>query len=104
MYLEGDIILKQGYINSHLYYIHEGMAEVVLESQDFKFFDYKKVNKFINISNNMSEDDCSCEESSINSNIKNQGSTPNLNEIQNNKDLFQFRLKHPTSQSSGKVT
>ena len=44
---EGDIILKQDDINEYLYYIQDGIAEVIIESMDFMFFDAKSVKKFI---------------------------------------------------------
>lgn len=44
---EGDIILKQDDMNEYLYYIQEGIVEVIIESMDFMFFDHKSVKKFI---------------------------------------------------------
>ena len=40
-YLTGDIILKQGITNYYLYYIHKGLAEVILENSDFEYFNFK---------------------------------------------------------------
>lgn len=40
-YLTGDIILKQGVTNDHLYYIHKGFVEVILENTDFEYFNFK---------------------------------------------------------------
>ena len=37
--MSGDIILKQGDIGRHFYFIHQGIAEVVHEYEDFMFLD-----------------------------------------------------------------
>lgn len=57
LYLEGDIIIKQGDMNDYFYYIHEGLAEVFMESHDFLYFDYKHVRTFINSSKTKNEEE-----------------------------------------------
>jgi len=46
-YLEGDIIIKQGDMNEYFYYMHDGLAEVIMEFIDFIYFDYQSVAKFV---------------------------------------------------------
>lgn len=45
--MNGDIILKQGLLNEYVYFIIEGLVEVILEHNDFEYFDHNKVNQFI---------------------------------------------------------
>jgi CRP-like cAMP-binding protein len=40
-------VLKQGDMNDNFYYLHEGLAEVIMETEDFLFFDHEAVKKFI---------------------------------------------------------
>jgi hypothetical protein len=42
-------------MNEYFYYIHEGLAEVIIESQDFLYFDYKHVRTFINSTQEIKE-------------------------------------------------
>ncbi|CAI2365644.1 unnamed protein product [Moneuplotes crassus] len=46
-FLSGDIILKQGLDNEYVYFIIEGFVEVILEHNDFEYFDFKKVQQYI---------------------------------------------------------
>ena len=47
LFLEGDIIIKQGFTNDYLYFIIDGLAEVFIENSDFAFYDYFSVSKYI---------------------------------------------------------
>ena len=40
-FLSGDIILKQGLFNEYVYFIIEGLTEVVLEHHDYEYYDHK---------------------------------------------------------------
>ena len=40
-FLSGDIILKQGFSNEYLYIVDKGLVEVILEHNDFEYFDHK---------------------------------------------------------------
>jgi len=40
-FLSGDIILKQGQKNDYVYFIIEGLSEIILEHNDFEYFNYK---------------------------------------------------------------
>lgn len=44
-------------MNEYFYYIHEGLAEVFMESHDFMYFDYKHVRAFINLSKTKYEEE-----------------------------------------------
>ena len=43
---EGDIILKQGDVNDKIFFIIDGIVEVISENSDYEFFDEKWVNSF----------------------------------------------------------
>lgn len=40
-FLSGEIVLKQGLMNDYVYFIVEGLWEVILEHNDFEYFDNK---------------------------------------------------------------
>lgn len=46
-YLPGDIIIRQGEQNSKLYYVHEGIVEVIQHDVDFLYFDHREVEDFL---------------------------------------------------------
>ena len=46
-FLAGDIVIKQGWYNDKLYYIHKGLAEAIIEYKDFEHFNHKKVEEFM---------------------------------------------------------
>ena len=46
-FLAGDIVIKQGWYNDKLYYIHKGLAEAIIEHKDFEHFNHKKVEEFM---------------------------------------------------------
>ena len=46
-FLAGDIVIKEGNNNENFFYIHNGMAEVLLQNRDFSFFQFKNVQAFI---------------------------------------------------------
>ena len=46
-YIPGDIILKEGNVSSNFFFIHEGLCEVLVELEDFLFFDFQQVKQFI---------------------------------------------------------
>ena len=103
MFIEGDIIIKQGYMNSNFYYIHEGMWEVILETKDFMFFNYKEVQNFISKSdkNGKSEFDDSSE-SNASSKIKNHSSMRDIRVPSSMKNLARVAFR-PKSKLSGKL-
>ena len=46
-FLAGDIIMKEGDIPNKFYFIHKGVAEALIELEDFDYFNYKEVERFI---------------------------------------------------------
>lgn len=46
-YLAGDIILKQGFTNSTLFYVHKGLVEVILEHRELEHYNHKKVEVYM---------------------------------------------------------
>ena len=46
-FLAGDIVIKQGWHNEKLYYIHKGLAEAIIEHKDFEHFNHRKVEEFM---------------------------------------------------------
>lgn len=47
IYLPGDVIIKQGDIADNFFFVVEGILEVMLESRDFKFYDYQTIKAFV---------------------------------------------------------
>lgn len=45
-YMSGDVILKQGIRNNTFYFIHQGETEVVMEKQDYEFYNFAEVAKY----------------------------------------------------------
>lgn len=43
----GDIILKQNNINNKIFFIIEGMVEIILENQDYDFYDLEATSKLV---------------------------------------------------------
>ena len=39
-FLPGDIIMKEGDIPSKFYFVHKGVAEALIELEDFDYFNY----------------------------------------------------------------
>lgn len=42
----GDIIIKQGGINRHVYFIVDGLCEVIFEKSDYDYYDIETTTKF----------------------------------------------------------
>ena len=94
-FLEGDIIIKQGFTNDYLYFIIEGLAEVFVENTDFVFYDFYSVSKFISRpkdSENKSEEVKEHLECQINIETINQG-RPKQKEERLNEDSFSYLIK-----------
>ena len=54
--MPGDIILKEGGKSNSFFFIHQGMCEVLIETEDFLYFDFEKVKQFIAHEKNFDED------------------------------------------------